>query len=106
MEVGDKQLELLDEEPPPAPSTAARPSTLPPRGTSFASSVSEGSSSATPSPSRTPTPSGQTPRRQLPPTPGVPILAVPPRKPRRVHQRQIMADGNTVVSEVVLFSLI
>ncbi|GFR70285.1 hypothetical protein ElyMa_005649700 [Elysia marginata] len=93
VEVGDKQLELLDEEPLPAHSTATRPLTLTSGGVTFTSSASEGSNSTSPSPSRTPTPSGQTTRRQLPPTPGVPILPVPPRKPQRLHHKRISADS-------------
>ncbi|KAK3738795.1 hypothetical protein RRG08_035675 [Elysia crispata] len=93
VEVGDKQLELLDEEPLPVLPAAVRPMTLSSGITTFTSSASESSSSVSPSPSRTPTPSGQTTRRQLPPTPGVPILPVPPRKPRRVYHKRISSDG-------------
>ncbi|RUS72436.1 hypothetical protein EGW08_019798 [Elysia chlorotica] len=103
VEVGDKQLELLDEEPLPAPpplSAVLRPMTLTSAGatttllTSSASASPSESSSVSPSPSRTPTPSGQTAsRRQLPPTPGVPILPIAPRKPQRVHAKRISSSS-------------
>ncbi|GFO01897.1 hypothetical protein PoB_002840200 [Plakobranchus ocellatus] len=89
VEVADKQLELLDEEPPALP---IRPTALASAGASLTSSPSD-PSSASPSPSSTPTPGGQTARRQLPPTPGVPILPVPPRKPQRVYNKRLSADA-------------